>query len=75
MYCIHPVRILRFASSRTQPLESLSVAVKLPIKKRFWATQPWNKSWTANSCYANWVYYKEVQCIVLVISMYCINSM
>ena len=31
----HPVRNLRFASFRTQPLESLSAAVKLPMKKRF----------------------------------------
>ena len=32
---VHPVRNPRFASFRTQPLENLSAAVKLPIKKRF----------------------------------------
>ena len=32
---IHPVRNPRFVSFRTQPLENLSAAVKLPIKKRF----------------------------------------
>ena len=32
---LHPVRNPRFASFRTQPLENLSAAVKLPIKKRF----------------------------------------
>ena len=37
---LHPVRNPRFASFRTQPLENLSAAVKLPIKKGFWATQP-----------------------------------
>ena len=29
---IHPVRNPRFASFRTQPLENLSAAIKLPIK-------------------------------------------
>ena len=37
---LHPVRNPRFVSFRTQPLENLSAAVKLPIKKGFWATQP-----------------------------------
>ena len=37
---VHPVRNPRFGSFRTQPLENLSAAVKLPIKKGFWATQP-----------------------------------
>ena len=32
---VHPVRNPRFASFRTQPLENLSAAVKLPINKRF----------------------------------------
>ena len=32
---LHPVRDPRFASFWTQPLENLSAAVKLPIKKRF----------------------------------------
>ena len=32
---LHPVRNPRFASFRTQPLENLSAAVKLPVKKRF----------------------------------------
>ena len=36
----HPVRNPRFASFRTQPLENLSAAVKLPVKKGLWATQP-----------------------------------
>ena len=31
----YPIPITRFRSFRTQPLESLSAAVKLPIKKRF----------------------------------------
>ena len=34
-YKVHPVRNPRFASFRTQPLENLSAAVKLPIKTRF----------------------------------------
>ena len=37
---VHPILITRFRSFRTQPLENLSAAVKLPIKKGFWATQP-----------------------------------
>ena len=37
---LHPIPITRFRSFRTQPLESLSAAVKLPIKQGFWATQP-----------------------------------
>ena len=37
---LHPVRDPRFASFRTQPLENLSAAVKLPSKNDFWATQP-----------------------------------
>ena len=37
---LHPVRNPRFGSFRTQPLENLSAAVKLPIKTSFWATQP-----------------------------------
>ena len=37
---VHPVRNPRFASFRTQPFENLGAAVKLPIKKGFWATQP-----------------------------------
>ena len=32
---LHPVHNPRFASFRTQPLEHLSAAVKLPINKRF----------------------------------------
>ena len=32
---VHPVRNPRFASFRTQPLENLRAAVKLPIKQRF----------------------------------------
>ena len=32
---VHPIPITRFRSFRTQPLEHLSAAVKLPIKKRF----------------------------------------
>ena len=32
---IHPVRNPRFASFRTQPLDNLSAAVKIPIEKRF----------------------------------------
>ena len=31
---LHPVRNPRFAYFRTQPLENLSAAVKLPIRKR-----------------------------------------
>ena len=58
---LHPVRNPRFASFRTQPLENLSAAVKLPINKKVSGQpNPWNKSWTANSCYANWVYTKSV---------------
>ena len=37
---LHQIPITRFRSFRTQPLENLSAAVKLPIKKGFWATQP-----------------------------------
>ena len=33
--CVHPVRNPRLAPFRTQPLENLSAAVKLPIKRRF----------------------------------------
>ena len=33
--CLHPVRNPRFWYFRTQPLEDLSAAVKLPIKQRF----------------------------------------
>ena len=40
---LHPIPITRFRSFRTQPLESLSAAVKLPITKGFWATQPLDK--------------------------------
>ena len=32
---LHPVRNPKFVSFRTQPLENLSAAVKLPIKQRF----------------------------------------
>ena len=32
---LHPVRNPRFVSFRTQPLENLSAAVKLPINRRF----------------------------------------
>ena len=32
---LHPVRNPKLASFRTQPLENLSAAVKLPINKRF----------------------------------------
>ena len=37
---VHPIPIIRFRLFRTQPLENLSAAVKLPQKKSFWATQP-----------------------------------
>ena len=32
---VHPIPITRFRSFRTQPLDNLSAAVKLPIKQRF----------------------------------------
>ena len=35
MIRLHPIPITRFRCFRTQPLESLSATVKLPIKKRF----------------------------------------
>ena len=44
---VHPVRNPRFGSFRTQPLENLSAAVKLPIKNGFWATQPLDKTLVA----------------------------
>ena len=37
---LHPVRNPRFVSFRTQRLESLSAAVKLPMNNEFWATRP-----------------------------------
>ena len=59
---VHPVRNPRFASFRTQPLENLSAAVKLPVNKKVSGQpNPWNKSWTANACYANWVY--DMSCL------------
>ena len=55
---VHPVRNPRFASSRTQPFENLSAAVKLPINKKVSGQpNPWNKSWIVTSCYVNWVYF------------------
>ena len=36
---LHPIPITRFRYFRTQPLESLSAAVKLPINKRFLGNQ------------------------------------
>ena len=57
MISLHAVRNPRFASFRTQPLENLSAAVKLPINKKVSGRpNPWNKSWIVNYCYANWVY-------------------
>ena len=54
---IYPVRNPRFVSFRTQLLENLSAAVKLPINKKVSGQpNPWNKSWIMYSCYANWVY-------------------
>ena len=37
--CVHPIPITRFRSFRTQPLESLSAAIKLPIKIQTVRTQ------------------------------------
>ena len=59
---IHPVCCLRFLSDRTQPLDILStdsefVCYCLSKKKVPGQPNPWNKSLTANSCYANRVYY------------------
>ena len=53
---VHPIPITRFRFFRTQPLENLSAAVKLPIKKGFRATQPLEKSCEGTSCDGNWVY-------------------
>ena len=57
---LHPVRHPRFGSFRTHSSENLSAAVKLPIKKRSLGNPTLgNKSWTANSCYAKWVYSNQ----------------
>ena len=37
---VHPIRVLRFSSFWTQPLDNLT---PIPIKKGFWATQPLGK--------------------------------
>ena len=62
---IHPVRNPRFGSFRTQPLDILSADSDIYLiayqKKVPGQPNPWNKSWTANSCYANWVYYKPLE--------------
>ena len=41
---LHPIPITRFRYVRTQPLESFSAAVKLPIKKRFLGNPTLGKS-------------------------------
>ena len=58
---IHPVCRLRFVSDWTRPLDILSadsecVCYLLSTKRVPGQPNPRNKSWTANSCYANWVY-------------------
>ena len=52
---LHPIPITRFRSFRTQPLENLRAAVKLPIKKSVWATQHLDKSCEGKYCDGNWV--------------------
>ena len=37
---IHPIPITRFRSFRTRPLESLTAAVKLPVKKEKFLGNP-----------------------------------
>ena len=57
---MHKICCLRFVSDWTQPLDILSADSELVCyylsKKGPGQPNPWNKSWTANSCYANWVY-------------------
>ena len=53
---VHPIPITRFRSFRTQPLENLSAAVKLPIKKKVSGQpNPWKKSCEGKYCDGNWV--------------------
>ena len=53
---LHPIPITRFRSFRTQPLENVSAAVKLPInKKGFWHPNPSDKYCEEKYCDGNWV--------------------
>ena len=54
---VHQIPLTRLGSFRTQPLEHLSAAVKLPINRKV-SGQPnhWEKSCEGKYCDGNWVY-------------------
>ena len=54
---LHPIPITIFRYFRTQPVDSLSAAVKLPIKKRYLGNPTLGtKSCEGTYCDGNWVY-------------------